>query len=107
MLPNVTAAARLCALRSALALTAPLSEQATHRPLLFNLFIYLTSFLVCFLLQAQIISAVLIHRKRPSFDERSPALYVNLAEACWAQDPKDRPTAADTEKRLAKMITDL
>ncbi len=58
-------------------------------------------------MQAQIISAVLIQGRRPSFEVGGPPGYAALAQACWTQDPRQRPTAQQIEQRLAAMLAAL
>lgn len=57
--------------------------------------------------QAQIISAVLIHNKRPVFPEDAPREYADMARQCMATNPKQRPTFSEIERRVDVMLAKL
>lgn len=54
--------------------------------------------------QAQVISAVLIHSKRPRFGSDTPRDFAALSNECMSSNPNSRPTCLQVEARLAAMI---
>ena len=56
------------------------------------------------LYEGDIIVGVLQQGLRPPFPPGAPHEYVQLAQDCWAQDPKARPTISTVVKRLEGLI---
>ena len=45
--------------------------------------------------EAQISRTVVDKRRRPDLPASTPAFLVDLIQACWTHDPKDRPTFSE------------
>lgn len=56
--------------------------------------------------KSDILNDVIIHNKRPHFDEYTYTEYKILAEKCWNKDKDTRPTWSYIQYTLEKMITD-
>lgn len=55
----------------------------------------------------EVIQKVVVQQYRPGFSDRIPQDYCQLAEICWAQDPKKRPPFRVVAARLEEIVCGL